>query len=509
MGACEKIGMGVSSGKDCAEQMAECQKFDAEATELEENESSGESRIVDAEREAYQMEKKRLKHCPPLGKVGQKDLDDKIKDLRKEIRSAENELPTLKDEADQATRDSAQKVADLKKQAREAASEYQEQLKGARRDQEGKTKELLDKLFSLEEQVAKVDEQIDAVRLSRTDAAMKKAETITQIKLNCHASASATVEKKMAEWTKDARAGVLNRGDHTTIARFIGKTDREWWQEEAEKYYDWCIASTPTQASMKSAENIYEGALNQADRTEASLRARRDFIEVQKEQIKSPHGCPPVTQQADGTTNESEMCQAMRHMKENVAKLQADYNLKQEEFRSEAQRIETEGQQKYQTAMLKYNQKAQQVADDKDRLAMYKELLAAKYKAAGMNDTDAKALSDARLAYGEFIAQAEARVNCCNQNGETGRCEDAKNFLTRIGRPPALYPASRQTPSEGGGGEPTNHSPASVEPAPRTPSSAPSTGPKPTPTAPSRSRPLTPQNRREQNGFTERGVRNI
>src|SRR6185437_12281350 len=98
-----------------------------------------------------------------------------------------------------------------------------------------------------------------------------KQDAKNKVELNCHASAISQVSAMQNKVIDQMGSNSYDRGTFNQLLQNVGLSDRQHWQLIAEKYYNWCMESTPTSKSIDAINQGFTVNMNQAKLTENSL----------------------------------------------------------------------------------------------------------------------------------------------------------------------------------------------------------------------------------------------
>jgi hypothetical protein len=392
--------------------------------------------------------KMRFKYCPAMAS---KDLDkyrDQLKDAQKDSDDASDKYNDAKKDAQKAQEDAQTKVDDLVQKQDEAQTQYEEAVEKAQKDKDQAQKDIMNQISQLQQQSLQTDDQIAQLDSAKLDAAMKRDETKKQIDLNCFASASATVGKMQSDAIDQIKTGTYSLGSQADLMKHVGMSDRQSWDNLANKYYQWCIASKPTSDSKDSANKIYTSAYNQAAQAQTAARARKAQIQQQIAQLKDPNGnCGMVMQQADGSTNESDMCKATREAAQTQARLDASNARKMAMLGQQIEQARMQGIQAQMDTESTNAELKQRAEDAKTRLQNLKAYVSAADKSSASSDP--KSFDDVQAKFIDLKSNAAYLVSCKATASSAGShetvcaptdndCNTAKNFLALVGGEPVV-----------------------------------------------------------------------
>lgn len=378
--------------------------------------------------------KRRMKYCPQLGPGDLKKYEERAEKAADKVKELEDKVPQAQEAAQKALTDGQEKLDSIEQEMIAAQKKHGEELEAAEKEKSETQKRLEQELMAKQQQIGQIDEQIGQMDLSKVDADMKRSETITQVDLNCHATASAVVSKKQAEALELLRAGRLNRGGQKDMMKNVGLSDRASWERLAEKYYQWCLVSKPTKDSKASANKIYDMAIRQAEKTKADLRQRKLALQEEMKKLKDPAGqCGQVIQQADGSNNETEMCRAAREGAMKSMRLEADFQREMMGYQKRMATAQMAAKQAYDAKLAEHARLTQQLADEKTRMNNYEQYLDAAADAGHSSETDQKAYGTAKSKFTAFNGAARSLVAACGPKAcSSGPCLQAKNYIENV-----------------------------------------------------------------------------
>jgi hypothetical protein len=419
IGACGAIGLPTGL-QECANKRFECKclnsgadhsGLDCSDMKSEGSKSSG----LNVNAAANQM-----RYCPERAKDPdqlQKDLDKAEEKLDK----LKDKIPDLQDKVNDVGKDLRKTQAEVAKQSLEHQKEFSAALKKAKEGKDQKEQALIDKMGQIQSQIAQVDEQITQFDLAITDAAMKREETKTQIDLNCHATASATVSKLQSEALDAARRGVYNRGGMTAMMKNVGLSDRDSWQRVADKYYRWCLASKPTLASKESANRIFDAAKRQAEVAKTNAQKRRDLLVAQLNRVKDPNGqCGNTVTQADGGSGITEMCKASQQAQDDMKQAVQDLQAAQQADAIQLQAAQQDAAGNF-GKQMQLMQTQMDAANEQGRVDKMRSLIDMQANQGGSSDKESRAKLSS--SFGKWEGAAEQYLfNCCENRSARRSC---------------------------------------------------------------------------------------
>lgn len=415
--------------------------------------SSGDTKPTLPGMRDLERESSRMDQCALLASADQDKVEkqvDKARDRKKEL---DNKIPEIQEKMADAEEQRDSKMAELANQQQEAAKEHAQQMKESKRNLEAVQKQLGQQLASMQEQLDGMDQQIDQLELSVTDAEAKYIDNITQIELSCHAAASQEVAKLQEIRLEQLRTNTFNRGGFSEMVKNVGVTDRQSWEREARKRYEWCMQSKPTREQKKAALRVKELAIGAAQKAKAAVEKRKVAIRQQMAQIKDQGGCAQqVTQNGDGTTNETEMCKALRNAIEDQQQNSVEYQMKQQNLQQQQQQLALTAAKK-QAMLAQQLQKASlEINDEQTRLRNLEEFLALKQmKAGGSTTATMLEAAKARDAYSNFFGLSTKYLGACCQDDNKNKkstCANVKAFVRANGGDPEAYTVSADGPDD-------------------------------------------------------------
>lgn len=386
----------------------------------------------DLEREGARMDQ-----CALLATSDQEKIEKQVDKARERKRDLDKTIPEIQDKMADAQDQADSKAQELAEKQQEAAKEYAQQMKESKRNMEAIQKQLGQQLVALQEQLDALDQQVNQLEMSMTDAEAKYQENITAIELACHAAASQEVAKLQEERLEKIKTNSFNRGGFSDMLKKVGVSDRDAWQREAAKRYQWCMESKPTRDQKRSALRGKELAIQAAQKAVAATEKRKVAIRQQMSQIKDQNGCGSATQNPDGTTNETEMCKAMRNAFEDQQQTAQEFQMKQQMMLQQQQQQALTAQRKQSMYAQQLQKASLEINDEQTRLRNLEEFLALKQqKAGGSTSATATEAAKARDAYsGFFSAAGTYGFACCRSDIQKkgGRCKEAESFMIKNG----------------------------------------------------------------------------
>ncbi|MBX3020355.1 MAG: hypothetical protein KF799_01660 [Bdellovibrionales bacterium] len=452
LNACGEAG--VSSGGPagdigCGYAMARCKCLSggltsSERSKLECSDVESKSSSRSSSKGGVNMDSARrmFKYCPAMASSDYKKNQEKLDKSNEKIESAEEKLPALLDAVQKAQTDAAEKQDSIDKEEADADEKFEQDTAQAKQKKEEEQKRIMDQISQIQSQIGTLEEQTGQLDLSKVDADMKRTETITQVDLNCHAQAAAIVGKKQEEAKALLAAGKLNKGGQKAMMKRVGISDRQSWEREAAKYYQWCLQSKPTKDSKVSANKVYDSMVRQAEKSKTDLRARKAQLLEQMKKMKDPNGqCGQVMPSADGSSSETEMCRAARTAAEEQVRLGNGWIRKKQNFATQRNRAAQAAQQAVQSKMAQA-QLAQRNLDSektrRDKLQEWNDLA----DKNGVSEGERAKFDKAQAKFSAFNVQAQNLVSCsmaaekpCANGNE---CDQASKFfeLVNAGRKP-------------------------------------------------------------------------
>lgn len=374
-----------------------------------------------------QSKSEKKSYCP-----GAPDSDRVQKQLEKaedRMDKLKEKLPELQEKLAEGTSESNNKIAELKQKGRDALTESTKAIRQAGRDKEEKQSKIVEQLAQVSSQILQIDEQIGQFELSKSDAAMKRDETKTQIDLNCHQTASATVSKLQSDALARLQSGTYSRGGQSSLLKNVGMSDRESWQKVAEKYYNWCLRSKPTIDSKTSANRMYTQAIVQTDKAIENAKKRKGLLEAQAARLKDPTGaCGSAAPAADGSTGETETCRANRQAAEDMAQLRSEYEEKLRGLNEDIARTQQDGTRKMMAQQQALASAQRDLNDEKTRVNNLRSALDG-------NSTSKEEASDFRKAFAKWASAAQKADACCAKNASVPKpvCDRNEVHLEEAG----------------------------------------------------------------------------
>lgn len=456
IGACKAIPTGGKSTTPgniaCAEALQKCdcqfQNTDSESATAAscpmKTSASGGGELIDiaAARERY-------KYCPMMAAKDIDKIEQDLKDAKKEIKEEEKKIPELQEAMANAQSQGDEKIAQVKQQMAEAAKEYGKAKQEAKKAMEEAHNQLAQQLLQLGEEISKVEEQRGQIKLQRTEAAVRRTEAISAIDISCHTSALAQIQKMQAERLELERSNNLNRGGFNNMLKNIGVSDRQSWQRVALKYYNWCMQSSPTRTAKENAGNIYEAAMKTADTAEKALDRRQDDIRKRMNKIKSNDGCSGGSD-ADGSSNDSSICQATRKALEEGAQADRDYQNQSRNLAEQGRNAQLDAARKVAAKSAALQKASSDIAAERSRIRNLAEFLDLKRDMGNGFKVTAAQEDKAREKFGILIGAAAEAFTCVAGKkpsesdstnsyarcAEDASCQEAANFWHMTGEMP-------------------------------------------------------------------------
>jgi hypothetical protein len=305
--------------------------------------------------------------CPHLGAKAQKDYEKRYDDSRKDVKDMEKKLPEVQKKYTEAMNKGEDEAGQAEDKMVKAQQNLDQELGEAEEKYKQAKKEIAAQIVQLQQQIAQVDDQTRQMVLAKADAETQYNEAIRQIELNCYQSASATVAKLQADRLKSA----FNRGSFQNMMKQVGLSDRASWQRIADKYYRYCINSTPTKASKRSAKASYNSALQKADVGLQKLNEQRLGLVQQQINLKSGVCNPNASSGPDFTgqaPEESESCQAAKKALSDSQRAQRKYNSEANKAASDQMKAARKAQNEAGAAQMEAVSLNRQIQDEKTRM---------------------------------------------------------------------------------------------------------------------------------------------
>ena len=454
----DSLGQGEGNNKACGAEMMKCRcltKNLGSATkeaygceELVTPDTSGKGPDTRAAEQRFRL-------CPGTASKGLKDYEDKLDKSDDRVKELDDKVTKLQGEAPKAQAEAQQKQDDYADTAREAQEKYSEDSEKAQEGLKDEQRKLMEQYSKLQAEVLQIEEQIGQIELTKLDAAMKRDEFKKQVRMNCHVQAQNTIGRLQAEALELRRQGKLNVGGFNNLMNKAGLTDRQHWQQMADKYYQWCMQSQPTKESMDTANVSYDAAITQAKKAQDDGRKRMALLNEQMKQLKDPSGaCGQVftLAAADGSPNQSAMCQALTQHAQKQARLKAAYDSRMAMLSQQAQTAQKLANA---TALAKQGEldKAKaDLADEKERQARMRRYIDLARNAGGSEDAEKAAFNKAQGKFLAFNEAAKSLVNCTGKisctRDRNPQCEEAKKYVENILKEPTFNkPSAPEGPS--------------------------------------------------------------
>lgn len=444
--ACRKAGIsseGPAGNVACSAKLREC----ADRPVGNSSAAMGGLKDIEGSREQFAQ-------CRHLARQDQDKIDKQIEKARERKRDLDKRMPDLEQKVADSQNDSEKEIKEIRKEARDAAAEYAKQMKEAKRNLEAAQKEIGQQIAAVQQQMDEMDRQMVQLELSKGDADIKFQEAVTQVDLSCHATAAQQVAKLQEERLALERTRGFNRGGFANMMKQVGVSDRESWQRLAKKYYDWCRDSKPVKDQKRSFVKVRDSALKATEAAIADVEKKKSGLRGELAKLSDTNGCGFATANADGSTNETEMCKALRQAYEDQQQVAQDYQTKQEGFMEAQQAAAWAGSRKQMAAAKALYQAQNELAEETMRLRNLEQFYALKTEYGGGSSVEARDISDAHDKYGAFIGTAQTRMSCCEQRQKLGdsdimssrSCQVADRFLEQIGEKLSSTPLGGDEP---------------------------------------------------------------
>jgi predicted nucleic acid-binding Zn-ribbon protein len=433
-GACGEANL----GGECADELAKCVKTNDKDKDPDAERSSRRTTTKRDANQPYDVDGVK-KQCPAMAGKDLDKLKKELADQREKVKKLEKELPDIEDKANKAQSATNEKLQQIKTDMADKQKKLSEDLQKLSDEKDGAEKQITDQVTGITQQIAKANDALGQVSITKMDGQLKLKQTKTQADLNCHASASAQVAKMQTDTLEAMKTGTYNGGGFTTIMKNVGLTDRQHWQRIATKYYQWCLDSKPTMDTKDGANDGYKLLVAQANKSESSIREQIKQLQAQQQQLVGGV-CGQPMPQANGTTGgESAVCQSARKASEKANQLQQGFATDRQTASDKYNQTAKQGQQEVQTLKNQYTQRTTEVSEEKARLDNLQRYLEAKYeKSGGTSEVDGKGLSKALTSMSALDSASRKLVKCTkilahSKDGYcTGDCETARAFLKTI-----------------------------------------------------------------------------
>lgn len=409
-------------------------------------------------------------HCALAAATDKEKLEKEIREAQKELREAQKKIPELEQSIADAQSQMREKMQQAKQQMADAAKERAQQRADYIKQQREQMKTIAQQVTSLQEQITRNEESRSQITLSRQDAELARQDAVSQIEATCHTQAISTVTTMQQERLQLAKARDFNRGNFNQMLRNVGISDRTAWQRVAKEHYLRCMQSAVTRSAIKSANKKYQVVLNKADQSERDLDKRRKSLEVQVRQLQNPEQCqsrtdlisllfsfafPPAWgndgMNANGTTTESQACQAIRQRNEDIARAEADYRIKQQLNAENYATAQRDGAQRISSKARELAEANNVIREERDRLNNLRKALDLKRQFSQGGSMDSKEAGEARDKHQKMVTASYNVLICFNKAkcSSNAACKDARDYLYEtLGRRNLQYKDSRSIDPE-------------------------------------------------------------
>ena len=433
--------------------------------------SSGDSDVPDSKQAAAQY-----KTCPALASRDNSDSKDSLKEAEKDARADQDKVNEAQEKVSKAQEDASTKQEELADKATEAQSKYSEEQEAAQKEATDAQKGIMDQLSALQNQSLALDEQIGQQQLQLSQAAIERDKQKTQVELNCHAQATATVSKFQGEALELNRAGRLNLGGQKDILKKVGLSDRQHWEVMAMKYYTWCLQSKPTLEQKNMADRTYTQQSAAVRTAISDIKKRKAQLADQMKQVKDPNercaspaatvvgaspapSCPPAG---------SQYCQSLCQAAAKQNRLFQTFQMTNAVTLAKANAQKLRAEKAEDMANQQVGQAQSRLNEDNARVNGLRSYLAVTRDAGG-GSSDGKGYANVLAQFNAFTSAAQSLVQCTNSDTNCNAnttCLKAKRYLDAIGssvefdknptaarHDSAAGPAPRAPSSESGGGD--------------------------------------------------------
>jgi myosin heavy subunit len=385
--ACGKVGMSKGS---CRKELAKCEGTNSEKHHKH-GRSGGDGDPLDADGVSRQ--------CPAMAATDEEKYEKQLKEQQEKVDKLKKDLPDLEEKRDKFVSEKNDKVNEINDQMPKDAAEHSKELSQIGKSRDAATKGLSDQVAQLQAEISKSNDQISQTSLTKLKGALDMKTAKTQADLNCHAQATASVQKLQDQAMAQIQAGTYVRGDFSHFMRNIGVSDRAQWQRLALKYYNWCRASKPTIDSKIAADDGYTLVVQQSN---AAVNSLKDHISQVQSQMANV-SCQPLP----GATADNQCQQALRQAQQDMQQSEADYKSKHDAAVQKIQSIANQADQQRARMDKEISDKKTEVNNENHRLDKLQEFLDAKYERGGNSNVDPKDLQGAL----EKLSRAEDNAN--------------------------------------------------------------------------------------------------
>lgn len=404
------------------------------------------------------------------------DLEKLEKDIREQqnqLREMQRRKPELEQQQAEALSQGDEKMQQAREKAAEAAKQRAQQRAEAVKQQREAMKTVAREITNIQQQISSLDEASTQQNGKRTDAEIARQDAINNIEGTCHKQAVEQVSGEQQQAAARAATGTYSRGGFNQMLRNTGISDRSQWQRVALKYYKQCMQSQITRNSIKAANKVYEAKLESLNAGSRDLDKRKAALQAQILQLQNNNGCSGAGTgvNANGSSTDSQACQAVRQLAEDIEKSEADFRSQMMLAAQQENNARKDMDRKAGVKRKELIKLTQDIQGEETRLRNLRNLLAAK-QAHASGSMDAKDAADVWSKYGSMMGAADSLIGCktetqCNENAS---CRAAAAFKKLIGQSVNYYipPPSTSVTSHSSG------------PAVSTPASPPTA----TPTAP-------------------------
>lgn len=404
-------------------------------------------------------------HCALAAATDLEKLEKEIREAQKEVRDAEKRIPELeagvadaRTARDEKLVQARQKLVDAEKQRAQQRADYIKQ-------QREQMKNIAAQVTQLQSQITTQEEAISRIALeSQKDGELARMEAVNAVEARCHDQAIATVAADQAKKMANPNAGGFNK-----MLEQTGMSSRQAWQKVATVHYNRCMQSKIVRSQIKRINDRYNGLIDKARDGERNATRRIRALETQVRQLQNNNGCSGAGVggvggtgvEQNGSTSESQACQAFRTMQEDIRRADADHAAAINQANVEAATARQSGDAKILSKGRELADARRTVREERLRLENLREALNLKRQFGEGASLDAKEAGEARAKHQEMVLAAYTIISCTNQSrcGSINACKDARNYLTgTLGRNDLTYkdstardaaPTPRATPEPG------------------------------------------------------------
>ncbi|MGZ3722173.1 MAG: hypothetical protein ACXVA9_04530, partial [Bdellovibrionales bacterium] len=181
-------------GDSCAEDIVKCEEKDSEDRKdnTPRKRDTNKPLDVNAAKDLYEK-------CPSRAGEDLDKYEKQLKEQEEKVKKLKAEVPELEEKANKVLSATNEKLTQIKVEMTDKQKKLAEDLQKITEEKDGAEKAITEQVTAIAAQIAKAQDAIGEVSVTKLEGQLKLKQTKIQADLNCHASATAQVSKMQTD----------------------------------------------------------------------------------------------------------------------------------------------------------------------------------------------------------------------------------------------------------------------------------------------------------------------